>query len=128
MDAHQKLVGGTGDRRKASTHAESDAEEAMTCTMLKVVRGIDDLCPLEVNATVKLAAKESTVSSMKGDGGKDDRRPVKVIGDDAHEEEPAAREGEGKEDHCFVKVVTANTRAESAHKEGVTSAMVSSML
>jgi hypothetical protein len=104
MDAHQKLVGGTGDRRKASTHAESDAEEAMTCTMvsgcmlyrfprvrvhpppsshghsmhhsrllcfdsmmaaqLKVVRGIDDLCPLEVNATVKLAAKESTVSSM----------------------------------------------------------------
>ena len=104
MDAQQKLVGGTGDRCKASTHAESDAEEAMTCTMvsgcilyrfpfvrvhpppsshgrsmhhsrllcfdslmaahLKVVRGIDELCPLEVNATVKLAAQENTVSSM----------------------------------------------------------------
>jgi hypothetical protein len=64
MDAQQKLFGGTGDRCKASTHAESDAEEAMTCTMLKVVRGIDELCPLEVNATVKLAAQENTVSSM----------------------------------------------------------------
>ena len=31
-------------------------------------------------------------ATQKGDGGKDDRRPVKVIGDDAHEEEPAARE------------------------------------
>jgi len=104
MDAQQKLVGGTDDRRKAITHAESDAEEAMTRTMvsgcilyrfpcirvhprpssqgrsmyhsrllcfdtlmaaqLKVVRGIDDLCPLEVNATVKLAAQEGAVSSM----------------------------------------------------------------
>ena len=29
---------------------------------------------------------------QKGDGGQDDHRPVKVIGDDAHEEEPAAKE------------------------------------
>ena len=110
---------------------------------------------------------------QKGDGGQDARRPVKVIGDDAHEEEPAKEVsccmvnyspfaspavllphhgvnnsfsshgllrfdtltaaqqnvvGEGKEDHRFVKVITADTRAESAHKEGVTSAMVSSML
>ena len=28
-------------------------------------------------------------SLQKGDGGQDDHRPVKVIGDDAHEEEPA---------------------------------------
>jgi len=111
-------------------------------------------------------------ATQKGDGGKDDRRPVKVIGNDAHEEEPAAKEascsmvnyspfaspacsslitgsithflltvsrfdtltaaqqkvvGEGEEDLRFVKI-TADTRAESSHKEGVTSAMVSSML
>ena len=35
--------------------------------------------------------------------------------------------GEGEEDLRFVKI-TADTRAESSHKEGVTSAMVSSML
>ena len=31
-------------------------------------------------------------ATQKRDGGKDDRHPVKVISDDAHEEEPAARE------------------------------------
>ncbi len=35
--------------------------------------------------------------------------------------------GEGEEDLRFVKI-TADTRAELSHKEGVTSAMVSSML